>query len=336
MLDGINQLTKQHDLEGLTRVVHQMVQPKTGCAALVLYVLHHKLVKGVECYMRVTCVGQDREVLTDTIPVKRSLVSNVMDTGKTLNVVNAQTNTTYNPKVDRPYGLSQVSGLMLGVPILDENDNISGVVIQYDNNTGKAFEATDEEYMKSLASMVDVVVKNVERANRGEHEVEIMRGKMLDLQDELNRNKEKNEIREEKQREKDLREKAHHTAEDERALVEEREAVRQSLADQDAELAQEKADVKAAGLVGMPVDLHSKLKKTEYIEFLQSFGEFCGVQEMEEFDASSMEKFVRHVKGLVESGIQYDKENMYEPKSPKSGSSSSGSGSDDSSSDDDD
>merc|ERR1719163_2244981 len=138
MLQGTCDLMKQSDLEGLARALRSMTS-RTACTSLCLYTKHHKLIKGDPAYWRVTCTEEG--VLSDAVVARPSLVMELFEAPRVLNESDVRKAHGYNPKVDRPMGVTQASGAMLAVPITDRNDGVaSAVLVQYDKMTGGAFD----------------------------------------------------------------------------------------------------------------------------------------------------------------------------------------------------
>jgi len=304
MLISTGKLMKQESLEGLSRALFDNICAKTNCSTLCLYARCHRLVRGEEAYQRVTCHSDAAEVLSDNIPVRPSLIESVFESGRILNITNCQGQHQYNPKVDRPLGVSQVEGALLAVPILEDSGKVSGVIVQYDKLEGAAssqFSISDEEYTTSVATMVDVVVKNVHMANAASALNEQIKEKMELLQDKLDHEYRIKEMREEMQRIKDAEEAERQRLEDEQAAIDERRAIEDRLAQQDMEIAKERADEAAAEAAGMPVELHARLSDPKYVESLRALAEFCGLGKTDSSHPDP-EQLVRHMKRVIQEG----------------------------------
>jgi len=311
MREGAVKLVKQDSFEGLAQAMFENITRKTECRALCLYTKSPRVVKGEAMYTRVTARANDTrpsdtDVLMDMVPVAPSFITTLFSNGNLLILSNCKRNPTYNPKVDRPLGINQIGGAILGVVIRHEtSQEIIGIVALYDKSEDGLgqFNTSDAEYTIRVVSMLNKVVAMVQTQLIIKVDMEAQKERILALEEKLEQEKRNKQMREEAKRMREKEDLVKAKEEEERQHTEQRLSLEQLLNQQDIAEEKEKAAREAAEYAKMPFALHRELKDPKFVEALRALAQFCGCGKTEQKDhLAEPEALVRFLKHTMEEG----------------------------------
>ncbi|MEW5725768.1 MAG: GAF domain-containing protein, partial [Thermodesulfobacteriota bacterium] len=108
-------------------------------------------------------VALGAEMTEIRFPRSVGLAGHVVDTGETLNILDAYRDPRFNPAVDRDTGF--LTRTVLSMPVLNREGRIIGVTQAINKHAGP-FDQTDEELLRAMSSQVAVALENAQLYRR--------------------------------------------------------------------------------------------------------------------------------------------------------------------------